>query len=208
MPCYLPAPGTPLEVLREYFHPDATWTDVFSVQWGDGNNWLFLHVSDILRMIAHLCASRTVGTLIVPFAAWAPWLASLRQGRRWAAGIKGMVWHRGLACWHPCWTRCSCPKAWIHRTATAARSFAWIFSLERRQAAREGWLNCSGILHSATSSCGISIFCCLERSTSPSRPISHCISTDCGPGRGGNLCRVVFSQERKKLINVSSHVFA
>ena len=114
----LASPWHPSRFYCKYFHPDATWTDVFSVQWGDGNNWLFLHVSDISRTIAHLRASRAVGTCIVPFAAWAPWLASLRQGRRWAAGVKGLVWHRGLACRHPCWTRCSCPKAWIHRTAT------------------------------------------------------------------------------------------
>ena len=111
-------PLAPLEVLLQVFSPGCDMDGRVLGSVGDGNNWLFLHVSDILRMIAHLCASRTVGTLIVPFAAWAPWLASLWRGRRWAAGVKGLIWHRGLACRHPCWTRCSCPKAWIHRTAT------------------------------------------------------------------------------------------
>ena len=75
----------------KYFHPDAAWTDAFSVPWGDENNWLFPPVPDIARTIAHLRASRAMGTLIVPFAAWAPWIASLRRGRRWAADVTGLV---------------------------------------------------------------------------------------------------------------------
>ena len=94
MPRHLTAAGPPPSragSASKYFHPHAAWTDASSVPWGDENNWLFPPVQDIARTIAHLRASRAVGTLIAPFAAWAPWLASLRRGRRWAAGVTGLV---------------------------------------------------------------------------------------------------------------------
>ena len=75
----------------QYFHPEAEWTDAFSVPWGGENNWLFPPYGNIAQAVSHLCASRAVGTLIAPFLPWAPWLPALRRGRQWAPFVTGFV---------------------------------------------------------------------------------------------------------------------
>ena len=74
-----------------YFHPEALWVDAFSVPWHDENNWLFPPVPEIGRTIAHLLAAGAEGTLIVPYAPWAPWLAAIMRGRGWAPFVTGMT---------------------------------------------------------------------------------------------------------------------
>lgn len=75
----------------QYYHPAAVWTDAFSVPWHGEVNWLFPPVTAISQTIAHLRSSRAVGTLIVPFAAWSPWLPALRQGRAWDLLVRDVV---------------------------------------------------------------------------------------------------------------------
>ena len=75
---------------RDY-HPAAVWTDAFSVPWHGEVNWLFPPVPAIAQTIAHLRSSRAVGTLIVPFAAWSPWLLALRRGRAWDPLVRDVV---------------------------------------------------------------------------------------------------------------------
>ena len=62
---------------------------------GDGDYWLFPprpgHSSHDPPLAHVPRRTRAEGTVIAPFAAWAPWLASLRQGRRWTAGVTGLV---------------------------------------------------------------------------------------------------------------------
>ena len=67
------------------------WTDAFSVPWHGEVNWLFPPVPAIAQTIAHLRSSRAVGTLIVPFAAWSPWLPALRRGREWDPLVRDVV---------------------------------------------------------------------------------------------------------------------
>ena len=43
----------------------------------------FPELPSIAQTIAHLRSSRAVGTLIVPFAAWPPWLPTLSRGSAW-----------------------------------------------------------------------------------------------------------------------------
>jgi hypothetical protein len=75
----------------QYFHPEAEWTDAFSVPWGAENNWLFPPYGNIAQAVSHLRASRAVGTLIVPYVPWAPWLPALRRGRQWDPIVTGLV---------------------------------------------------------------------------------------------------------------------
>ena len=75
----------------QFFLPEAEWTDAFSVPWGGENNWLFPPCGMIAQAVSHLCASRAVGTLVVPYTPWAPWLSALRRGRQWSPLVVGFV---------------------------------------------------------------------------------------------------------------------
>ena len=75
----------------QFFLPEAEWTDAFSVPWGGENNWLLPPCGMIAQAVSHLCASRAVGTLVVPYTPWAPWLSALRRGRQWSPILVGFV---------------------------------------------------------------------------------------------------------------------
>ena len=73
----------------QFFHPDAEWTDAFTLPWGGENNWLFPPVHMVGEAIPHLRASGAPGTLVVPEAPWAAWWPLLR-GPRWARDVVGV----------------------------------------------------------------------------------------------------------------------
>ena len=75
----------------QYFHPAAVWTDAFSVPWHGEDNWLFPPFPVISQVVSHLRASGAVGTLVVPYAPWTPWLGALRRGRGWDPLVIGVV---------------------------------------------------------------------------------------------------------------------
>ena len=74
-----------------FFHPEAEWTDAFTLPWGGENNWIFPPVHLVGEALHHLRASRAVGTLVVPEAPWASWWRGLRSGRWWAEDVDGVA---------------------------------------------------------------------------------------------------------------------
>ena len=70
-----------------FFHPEAEWTNAFTIGWGGENNWVFPPIHLVGEAIRHMRASGAAGTLIAPEAPWSPWWASARAGRRWAPDI-------------------------------------------------------------------------------------------------------------------------
>ena len=70
-----------------FFHPDAEWTDAFTIPWGGEDNWVFPPLHLVGEAVAHLRASGAAATLITPCAPWAPWWDSLCRGRCWAPDV-------------------------------------------------------------------------------------------------------------------------
>ena len=79
-----------------YFHPDAEWTDAFSIAWRGENNWLFPPTHVVGVALAHLRASGAEGTRICPDAPWASWWHLPREDAGWAHDVLG-VQHLGAA---------------------------------------------------------------------------------------------------------------
>jgi len=75
----------------QYWHPDALWTDAFSLPWTDENNWVFPPVHRVADAVAHLRASRACGTVITIQATWAIWWEALRNGPNWADDVVEVV---------------------------------------------------------------------------------------------------------------------
>ena len=76
-----------------YFHPEAEWSDAFTIGWEGEDNWLFPPTHAVGEVIAHLRASGAEGTLICPDAPWAPWWRLLRAGGAggWAGDIVSVL---------------------------------------------------------------------------------------------------------------------
>jgi hypothetical protein len=89
--CQPLAPPNSGRFCSQFFHPAAAWVDAFSLPWAGETNWLFPPVPYIAQTVAHLRASRALGTLVAPFAPWAPWLSCLRRGRNWAPWVTGVL---------------------------------------------------------------------------------------------------------------------
>ena len=70
-----------------FFHPDAEWTDAFSIGWGEENNWVFPPAPLVGRAIRRLRSSRAVGTVIAPDGPWASWWHLTRHGDDWADDV-------------------------------------------------------------------------------------------------------------------------
>ena len=70
-----------------FFHPEAEWTDAFSLGWGGENNWVFPPAHVVGRAIRRLRSSHAVGTVIAPDGEWASWWHLTRDGRSWASDI-------------------------------------------------------------------------------------------------------------------------
>jgi len=75
----------------QFFHPDAEWTNAFTVDWGGENNWIFPPVHLVGEAIRHLRSSAAEGTVIAPEAPWASWWSTVRAGRRWSPDVVGVT---------------------------------------------------------------------------------------------------------------------
>jgi hypothetical protein len=71
-----------------YFHPDAEWTDAFTISWAGEDNWCFPPTPKIGECVGHMRRSQALGTVVVPAShGWAPWWGLVRDGNDWAPDV-------------------------------------------------------------------------------------------------------------------------
>jgi hypothetical protein len=99
---------------RSFFHPAAAWVDAFSLPWSGETKWIFPPVPYIAQTVAHLRASRAVGTLVAPFATWAPGSLAYAAGATGPPGSRGCCASDLRAC------ACTFPPALTHFFAVAS----------------------------------------------------------------------------------------